>query len=319
MTGMSVRVLSVFVALSVLASVGVVTSACSSSSSEADGTPEGLSPTRDAGESPSDPTDTTDSGSPKDDGEAPTTPPTSSRGTGGLSCTSTQKIANERTLCVTKVGSVELKILVPENTTGAYRLGFYLHGDGAAAHKSGSALAAMEPWSDAQHGIGVSVLAPNGCSWWQAPSLDCSDTQVVRDTAAANTAALADAVQALLGAYDIRLDGFFYYGSSGGSVFFTDQWIPIKGAAYPGVFALMCGGTKPTQPFTWDTTDATIRDKSPLSFTYGDRDELVPDIEEAITDLGAKGFGIHQKVIPNAGHCEFDGHGEAMSIWNAAP
>ncbi|AKV00778.1 hypothetical protein AKJ09_07441 [Labilithrix luteola] len=102
-------------------------------------------------------------------------------------------------------------------------------------------------------------------------------------------------------------------------MFFTDQWIPIKGADYPGVFALMCGGTKPTQVFSWDTADATIRDKSPLSFTYGDHDDLLPDIQEAITDLGTKGFGIHEKVIPNAGHCEFDGHGEAMSIWNAAP
>lgn len=85
----------------------------------------------------------------------------------------------------------------PAAGAGPLVLALYLHGDGAGAHKSGSALRTMAPWLDAARGLGVSVLAPNGCSWWQSPSHDCASAGSTSDRAADNTKALAGAFEAL--------------------------------------------------------------------------------------------------------------------------
>src|SRR5262249_4408633 len=97
----------------------------------------------------------------------------SSHGSGGLACERTEDLGAGGTSCVTRVGTVELKIVEPVAGSGPLRFGLYVHGDGAAAHKSGSAVRAMLPWTDARRGLGVSALAPNGCSWWRAPEHDC--------------------------------------------------------------------------------------------------------------------------------------------------
>lgn len=213
------------------------------------------------------------------------------------------------------VGSVELKIVEPASGTGPLRAGLYLHGDGAGAHKSGSVLKAMLPWADAKHGLGVSALAPNGCAWWQTPTHDCNATTNDPDTGAESSKALAAALTALFAAYDVRTDALDYYGSSGGSIFLTDQWLPLHAGEYPGVFALMCGGSTPGHAYAWDTNDAALRGKSPLFFTYGDQDFLVDDILDAMTSFKAKSFSVTEKVIPGATHCAFDAHAEAIGLW----
>lgn len=220
-----------------------------------------------------------------------------------------------------KVGAVELKILEPKANASSkpLRLGIYLHGDGAGAHKSGSALRAMITWSDANAGLGVSALAPNGCAWWQTPEHDCAATESDPDDSAANTPALVAALEALAKAYDIRLDGVRYYTSSGGSIFLTDQWIPLQGAKYPGVSAIMCGGIATPRKFAWNTADAAERAKHRLFFTYGDQDFLKTDIEASIAAFEGAKFSVTTKVIPGAEHCVFDAHGEAVGIWSANP
>lgn len=236
-----------------------------------------------------------------------------------MACVRTDDLGNGRSACVAKVGSVELKIVGSSSSAQkSYRLGLYVHGDGAGAHKSGSALKSMLPWLDAHDGLGVSVLAPNGCSWWQTPTYDCTSTTANGpDLAAANAAALFAAVDALTKAYDIQLDRIYYYGSSGGSIFLTDEWIPLQAQTFPGVFALMCGGSKPGRAFTWDVHAPAVRATNPLFFTYGDQDFLASDIEKATSDFSANGFAVTKKVIPGAAHCAFDAHGEAMAIWQA--
>jgi hypothetical protein len=241
----------------------------------------------------------------------------SSGGKGGLACARQDDLGGGRKSCVVKLGSVEVKFVVGAGGTGPLRLGLYLHGDGAAAHNSNSALKAMIGWADTHHGLGVSVLAPNGCSWWQSPTYPCTgDTDP--DDAAVNAQALVGALGAITKAYDIRGDGVRYYGSSGGSIFLTDEWIPLQGASYPGVFAIMCGGDPP-RTYAWDADDASLVARNRLWFTYGDQDSLVPNINASIAAFKNKSFQVTAKVIPNAGHCEFDAHAEAVGIWSAAP
>ncbi|HQY63552.1 MAG: hypothetical protein IPQ09_11290 [Myxococcales bacterium] len=241
----------------------------------------------------------------------------SSGGTGGLACTRRDALDPGHTVCVLKIGGTELKVVEPAAGAGPLVLALYLHGDGAGAHKSGSALRTMAPWLDAARGLGVSVLAPNGCSWWQSPSHDCASAGSTSDRAADNTKALAGAFEALGRAYDLRTDRTYYYGSSGGSIFLTEQWLPLEGGRHPGVFALMCGGEATTRAFAWDPASATRRSR--FGFTYGDQDFLKKDIEGAARALRDKGLDVNERVLPGAAHCAFDAHGEAVSVWSAAP
>jgi hypothetical protein len=248
---------------------------------------------------------------------APDAAEPSSGGVGGLACARRDALGDGHTACVVKVGSTELKVVEPAGGAGPLVLALYLHGDGAGAHKSGSALKTMAPWLDAAHGLGVSVLAPNGCSWWQTPAHDCAGSASDPDRAADNAKALSGALEALARAYDLRADKTYYYGSSGGSIFLTEQWLPLEGGRHPGVFALMCGGEATARAFAWDTS--TTPRRSRFGFTYGDQDFLKKDIEGAVRALREKGLEVSEKVIPGAAHCAFDAHGEAVSVWAAAP
>jgi hypothetical protein len=173
----------------------------------------------------------------------------------------------------------------------------------------------MLAWTDAKHGLGISALAPNGCAWWQSPTHDCSSSSSDPDSGAANAKALAAALAEVFAAYDVRTDWLDYYGSSGGSIFLSEEWIPLHGGSHPGVFALMCGGALPGHAFAWDTADAPLRDRSALHFTYGDQDFLAPDITNAIASFKAKQFSVTEKVIAGAAHCAFDAHSEAIRLW----
>ena len=268
--------------------------------------------------SPSTPPTSETTPPPAEGGTTPSETAKSSGGSGGIACDLNESLVSGRKVCVAKLGGVEVKIVEPAKGTGPLRLAVYLHGDGAGAHKSGSALNTMVPWLDEKHGLGVSLLAPNGCAWWQKPSYDCSGSGNEPDVGAENSKALLLAFQALYAKFDIRFDGVAYYGSSGGSIFLTDEWLPLHGAKYHGVFALMCGGRAPRQAFAWDTTDATLVAKMPLFFTYGDQDHLVPQIGESIGAFEGKKFSVTKKVIAGAQHCAFNSHAEAVAIWQTA-
>jgi pimeloyl-ACP methyl ester carboxylesterase len=300
-------------AISLLSTLAVAAVACSSSGTSSDG-PAAITPIA-ADDAGAEQLDAGDAATPVD---ATAAPPPGSGGKGGLTCTSRVDVAG-RSICTAKIGSVEVRILEPMGGSGPMRLGLYLHGDGAAAHKSGSVFKPMIAWADAQHGLGVSFLAPNGCAWWQAPTHDCTSQQTDPDLAGANAAALVTAIDAVMKAFDVRTDGMRYYGASGGSIFLTDEWLPLQAGTYPGVFAVMCGGDASARPYAWNASDAALRAKNPLWFTYGDKDFLLTDEQAAVAAFKGKGFAVTEKVLPNLGHCEFDAHGEAIGIWSQNP
>ncbi len=71
--------------------------------------------------------------------------------------------------------------------------------------------------------------------------------------------------------------------------------------------------------YSWNTADAALRAKSPLYFTYGDKDFLLPDIRQAVSTFKTKGFAVTENVVAGATHCAFDGNAEVMRIWSANP
>lgn len=240
----------------------------------------------------------------------------SSGGEGGIECDATGELSAGRTYCQARLGSVDVRFAEPIGGSGPLRLALYLHGDGARAYESGSALRVLLPFADEHHALIVAALAPNGCAWWLPPSHDCDASSGTPDTLHENAAALEAALTALRAAYDIADEPVFYYGSSGGSNFLTGSFFPRFGDRYPGVLAVNCGGEPP-----WDgalTWDADAAWPSELTFTYGDADFLREDAHSAVEYYEGLGFIVNETVLTGGvEHCAFDGHGRAAEVWSA--
>lgn len=256
-----------------------------------------------------------------DAGDASDARPTegSTKGSGGITCSSRGDLGGGRSFCNATFGGSDVKLAEPVGGSGPFKIVAYLHGDGAAAYTSNSAMKALLPWADAHHAIVLSVLSPNKCAWWQAPTqTDCSGAVTVADADGLNADAFRAVVDAVRAAYDVTLGNAFYYGSSGGSVFLTLSFLRKFGDVYPGIYALNCGGEKPAKPILWDTSNPAKRAGTRLYFTYGDLDFLKGDIEVAIPFFGGLGFPTDTKIIPGAEHCAFDAHGRAVEVFKAA-
>ena len=249
----------------------------------------------------------------------------SSHGSGGITCTSSTAIDPTHTACLSQVNGTSFKLTTPDGGSGPYTLGIYLHGDGAGAYNSNSAVKRMLPLADAKHVLQIAVLAPNGCAWWQKPDTtfdaQCNNTGAVQpDVDGLNAHALAGVIDAVRAAYDIRDDRVLYYSASGGSIFLTHHFIPIYGSSYPGGMSINCGGEMPgDDEFTWPTDDATQRGSTQMFFTYGDSDTVVSPtiVHEAATGYAAKGFWVDEKILVGVGHCGpgFDAHARALEVW----
>ncbi|PZR09109.1 MAG: hypothetical protein DI536_23025 [Archangium gephyra] len=246
----------------------------------------------------------------------------SSRGDGGITCMSSVSF-DGHSACLSSVNGTSFKVTLPNGGGGPYTLGIYLHGDGAGAYNSNSAVRRMLTLADAKHVLQIAVLAPNKCSWWQAPTaqFDGSCMNVgapVPDTNAENAHKLAEVIDAVRAAYDIRNEQYLYYSASGGSIFLTRRFIPIYGEAYPGGMSINCGGEMPDDTdFAWAISDPAARGSTKMFFTYGDQDYLAADSHDTATGYATKGFVVDEKILPGVGHCGpgFDAHGRALEVW----
>lgn len=261
----------------------------------------------------------------------------SSRGQGGIPCESTGTVsANGVTYpyCVATVAGVELKIVEPEaGAVGPLRLAVYLHGDGAGPHNSGFALRAHAPWSTTRRTLYVSARAPNRCAWWLAPAYTTCDgvtpvpTTAV-DTGGENAQALVQVLEALRAGWDLADSPVLFGGSSGGSIFLAASFLPLHGARFPGAYALSCGGDAPwAGKLDWDATDPARLGATRLFFTYGDKDFVVPDVEEGVAFYQGLGVPTEVKVIaetaaPGSTHCgnvsgvySYDQIGRVSEVW----
>lgn len=242
----------------------------------------------------------------------------SSKGAGGLPCTSTVDLGSGRNYCKATVSGVEFRFAnAPPSASGPARLVIYVHGDGARAYTSDGAMKALLPWADAHQARVLAVLAPNGCAWWQTAAHDCSSAVEEPDTGA-NAIAFEAVLKALRSGYDIADGPTFYYGSSGGSIFLSKLFFPRFGKTYPGAYAMNCGGeVPPASAYSWDPKDARSRGETKFWFTYGDQDFLKDAAHATVGYFGGLGFPTDEKVLPGATHCAFDAHGRSKEVFSA--
>lgn len=314
--------------------------ACSSSSSER----PAASGTEDAGETDSgslvpDADLSTDSEVDSDTGTTTDSGSTSSHGKGGLPCTSNGTVSvngESYSYCVATVAGVEMKVVEPVAGAAApLRLALYFHGDGAGPYSSGLAIKKHAPWTSSHGVLYVAARAPNACAWWLAPGYTtCDGTTAVPDSAidreGENALAVSSVIQALRAGWDIADSPVLYGGSSGGSIFLAASFLPLYGDKYPGAYALSCGGDEPwAGKLAWDAANPSLLGATSLFFTYGDKDFVAPDVQQAIAFYKALGFPADEKVIAetvDAGtsHCgniggsySYDQLGRVSEVWSS--
>ena len=220
-----------------------------------------------------------------------------------------------RAYCETTVSGVQLRF-ADARAPGPSSLVIYLHGDGARAYTSDGAMKALLAWADANGARVLAALAPNGCAWWQKPSHVCSATIEERDDAGENAVALDSVFRELKARYDIKNGPVFFYGSSGGTIFLSRWFVPRFGDAYPGAYAMNCGGDAPAKSeFMWDVDSAARRADTRFYFTYGDRDFLADAARASVAAYASFGFATDEKVIAGADHCAFDAHARSAEVF----
>jgi len=269
--------------------------------------------------------------------DAPDAGLTSSHGNGGLPFTSNGTVSVNGvsySYGVATVAGVELKIVEPDaGAATPLRLALYFHGDGAGPYSSGLAIKKHAPWTSSHRVLYVAARAPNACAWWLAPGYTtCDGTTPVPDNAidrnGENAAAVNAVVQALRAGWDIADSPVLYGGSSGGSIFLSASFLPLYGDKYPGVYALSCGGDEPWDgKLAWDATNPARLGATSLFFTYGDKDFVAPDVQQAIAFYKAQGVPADEKVIPETvaagtSHCgdvggsySYDQLGRVPEVW----
>jgi predicted esterase len=236
----------------------------------------------------------------------------------GLDCTPAETAWEGLPYCLATVGSLELKVFVPSDRAPDAPLAVYLHGDTANGYYEDWGFEALVPWAMANGVVFVAALAPNGCSWWRDED-ECS--WEIEDEDATNADALHEALLAVAAAYDARADGVRYVGYSGGSTFLTGHFLPLYGDVHPGVIVANCGGEEPIYDFAWDTSDARLRDRNPIVYTFGGADFMREYIEPAIVLYSDLGFSVTVDRHPGYGHCDADLDWDAMTLalWAAEP
>jgi len=305
-----------------------VATACSAPPDETSGSTDTGTTTTDTGT-----TTTTDTGTTTTDTGAG-----SSHGQGGLSCSSmgvATQDGKDYSYCVAKAGSVEMKIVEPQGGgSGPLHLALYLHGDGAGPYASDLDLRKLAPWTSAHNVLLVAALAPNACAWWLKPSYTTCDANTpvpndAVDTGGENAAALKAAIDALRAGWDIADDPVLFGGSSGGSIFLSASFLPLFGDKFPGAWALSCGGDAPfSGDLAWDAKDPALAAANKLFFTYGDKDFVVPDVQQSIDFYQGLSIPTDVKVIPESvangtnSHCgnvggsySYDQIGRVSEVW----
>jgi predicted esterase len=174
-------------------------------------------------------------------------------------------------------------------------LGFHLHGDGGDYDKFKSANNPVTRFIRQRGWVFVSLLSPNGWSWWQQQAGDHDQR-------------LADAFEEMFARYNLCRGIVLGSSGSGGSEYWTSYFFPAKGDLYPAHVVVSCGGN------SGHTSEARARirelgqnahvaSRSSFYFVYGTEDRLVPGIERSIAAYGDAGFTVFVERLEGAGHC----------------
>lgn len=173
-------------------------------------------------------------------------------------------------------------------------LSFYLHGNDGDIDRFKSSSNQVNKLVNKYGWIFVAPHSPQGNSW--SSPWDESLNQ-----------AFADALDEMFAQYNVCRRLVIGSTVSGGSIFWTQRFFPLRGADYQAHTSILCGALKVPKAsrelLTKLGQDPNVVANSTFDYIYGTEDYLEPDIQLSIAEYTAAGFKVEQLVIQGGGHC----------------
>lgn len=173
-------------------------------------------------------------------------------------------------------------------------LSFYIHGDDGDIDRFKSSSNQVNKLVNKYGWIFVAPHSPQGNSW--SSPWDESLNQ-----------AFADAMDEMFAKYNVCRRIVIGSTVSGGSIFWTRNFFPLRGADYQAHTSILCGALKVPKSsrelLTQLGQDPNVVANSTFDYIYGTNDYLLNGIQDSIAEYTAAGFKVEQFVIQGGGHC----------------
>ncbi|MCH9686877.1 MAG: hypothetical protein K0V04_35915 [Deltaproteobacteria bacterium] len=299
----------------VLLGAGVLISACGDDAGSGSGTEAGgLSSGSDGGTTPSMTSAASTSANPGtsddgvDDGSTSSTPPPPPPPPPppGIDCA---EPFNYQGLdgCVATVEGIQIKFFPLAEGETVEHLAIYFHGDTAPGWYDNWAFPEIVGWAEPRNILTLGVLSP---------MIGGSGLPEFGEAQPPDAEAVALAIETFADAYNAPREEIFYWSTSGGSWFFTSSYIPVAGGRLPGWFAISCGASGFSYPWSWDNTDAMLRDRVSMFLNYGTEDFLAGFAEESYVEYQGLGFEIERLIHDGATHCAHPINQPTIDFWS---
>ncbi|PCE66094.1 hypothetical protein [Sediminicola luteus] len=208
---------------------------------------------------------------------------------------------------ITELGGMEVSFVLPKGEPK--QLALYLHGDGGTHPHLGAVYRQVEYARN--HNIILVVPTANAFKTRESGEKIPSWAKVQ------DTEGLSVILDAFIEKYDLPADKLLVETVSGGSHYYTNEFIHRSGDTYQAAAFVVCGGYRASGGFLWDVqANSEARDKHHIHFDYGTGDFLLKNIEESIAFYSDLGFRV--TVPENLGeelHCGTDYSQGTIDFW----
>ncbi len=209
--------------------------------------------------------------------------------------------------CVATVEGIQIKFFPLPPGQVVEHLAIYFHGDTAPGWYDNWAFPEVVAWAEPRNILTLGVLSP---------MLGGSGLPEFGEAQPPDAEAVAAAIEVFADAYAAPREEIFYWSTSGGSWFFTSSYIPVAAGRLPGWFAISCGGSGFSYPYSWDNTDAMLRDRVSMFLNYGTEDFLADFADESFMEYQGLGFEIDRLIHRGATHCDHPINQPTLDFWS---
>ena len=208
---------------------------------------------------------------------------------------------------ITELGGMSVSFVLPKGEPK--QLAVYLHGDGGTHPHLGAVYRQVEYCRNNN----IILIVPTANAFKTRESGE----KIPSWAKVQDTEGLSIILDAFINKYKLPADKLLFETVSGGSHYYTNEFIHRSGDKYQAAAFVVCGGYKSSGEFLWNIEDnAQARAKHHIHFDYGTGDFLLRNIEEGIAFYKDLDFKV--TVPENIGdqlHCGTDYARGTIEFW----
>lgn len=209
---------------------------------------------------------------------------------------------------MTRLGDMDVSFVLPKDTPK--QLAVYLHGDGGTSKKLG----AVYQQVDYCYKNGIIMVVPTANKFKTRSS---TGEQIPSWAKVQDTEGLSAILDAFINQYNVPANTILFQTVSGGSHYYTNEFLHRSGDKYQGSAFIVCGGDVPSGDFLWDHKNKKdLVNKHHLHFDYGNKDFLVTRIELSIDFYTKEGFKVTKPdIVGDELHCGTNYTKGTLDFW----